>query len=125
VVVALAVIGLVALAGCRAPAERAGDAERQVTARVLDDPPRVGPATIEVEVRHDAAPVDGAAVRVTGDMTHAGMVAVVSDAAPLSDGRYRTTDFAFTMAGDWILTVDVTYPDAATRQVAVPLSVGR
>jgi hypothetical protein len=121
--VALLVVPFVA--ACRPPREGAGDASRQVEVRVLDEPARVGPATIEVDVRRNGERVDGATVRVTGDMTHAGMVSVVSDALPLGAGRYRTDGFTFTMAGDWILTVDVTYPDAVTRQVAVAVAVER
>jgi hypothetical protein len=130
-VVAVA-IALVVATGCRPPADRASgaatsasDGARQVETRLVEDPPRIGPATVEVEVRHDGQLVEGATVRVTGDMTHAGMVAVVSDAVAAGPGLYRTDDFAFTMAGDWVLSVDVVYPDGVTRQTAVPLSVAR
>lgn len=125
-------IALLAAAGCRPPADRASggatsasDGTRQVETRLVEDARRVGPAVIEVEVRHAGELVDGATVRVTGDMTHAGMVAVVSDAVAAGPGLYRTEGFAFTMAGDWVLSVDVVYPDGVTRQTAVPLSVAR
>ncbi|MBA2667607.1 MAG: FixH family protein [Trueperaceae bacterium] len=121
----LSILLATSVVACRPPEAGGGDASRTVSARVIDDSPRTGPATIEVEVLRDGERVAGASVRVTGDMTHAGMIPVVSDAVDLGDGRYRTESFAFTMAGDWILSVDVTYPDAVTRQVSVPLSVGR
>ena len=130
--VVAATIALLVVAGCRPPADRASggasaasDGARQVETRLVEEAPRVGPATVEVEVRHEGELVDGATVRVTGDMTHAGMVAVVSDAVAAGPGLYRTDDFTFTMAGDWILTIDVVYPDGVTRQTAVPLSVAR
>jgi hypothetical protein len=136
VAIAVAVLVLLVAVGCRPPADRAADGaaggaaaatdehQRQVDARVHEGPPRTGPATIEVEVRLDGTPVDGATVRVTGDMTHAGMVPVVDHAVRVEPGLYRTESFAFTMAGDWILTVDVTYPDGVSRQVEVAVSVG-
>jgi hypothetical protein len=49
-------------------------------------------------------------------MTHAGMVPVVADAPEVEDGVYRSDGFAFDMAGDWIITVDVTHPDGRRDQ---------
>ena len=62
----------------------------------------------EVGVRNDGFP----SVTVTGDMTHAGMVPVVADALPAdAPGAYLTDDFAYDMAGDWVLTAEVTLDD--------------
>jgi hypothetical protein len=60
------------------------------------------------------AGVEGASVEVVGDMTHAGMEPVISDAPMVDPGLHRTDAFRFTMAGDWILTVTATLPDGAT-----------
>lgn len=104
-----------ALAGCRPP--DAGDGARAADpdVRVRVEAPRdavVGPETVRVLVLADDAPVADAAVEVTGDMTHAGMVPVVADALPDgAPGAYTTRDFAYDMAGDWVLTADVTLPD--------------
>jgi hypothetical protein len=64
-------------------------------------------------------------VRVVGDMTHAGMVPVVANAVDLGGGVYRTEGFAFDMVGDWVITAEVRYPDAVTRQGSVAVSVTR
>lgn len=55
-------------------------------------------------------PLRGATVGIVGNMSHAGMVPVLAEAGEVSDGRYVTGDFQFTMAGDWILTVQATLP---------------
>jgi hypothetical protein len=112
------------LVACRPPSERA-DASRPVEVALLTTPARVGPAAVEVRLSVDGAPVVGATVRVVGDMTHAGMVSVVADAVDLGGGIYRTEGFAFDMAGDWVITADVRYPDAVTRKGSLAVSVTR
>lgn len=128
--VLLAIAALSALVACRPPAERdgargtrtVGGSTYTVEAGVADTP-SVGAGRIEVVVRKDGEPVDGADVRVTGDMTHAGMQPVLSAAPAHGDGVYVTDEFAFTMRGDWIITVDVTYPDGTDVSDVLSVSV--
>jgi hypothetical protein len=125
-----AVLGLaLSLGACRPPADRteaaAAGARGEITVELLTRPARVGPAAIEVVVRRDGAPVDDAAVQVTGDMTHAGMVPVVATATARGDGVYLSEGFAFDMAGDWIITADVTHPDGRRDQGTLAIQVAR
>jgi hypothetical protein len=122
----LALVGLVTLlvAGCRPPAERV-DPNRSIEVTLLTTPARVGPAAVEVRLHTAGTPVTGASVRVVGDMTHAGMVPVVANAVDLGGGIYRTEGFAFDMAGDWVITAEVRYADAVTRQGSLAVSVTR
>jgi hypothetical protein len=122
----LALVAIVALlaSGCRPPAERA-DPNRSIEVTLLTTPARVGPAAVEVRLATAGSPVAGASVRVVGDMTHAGMVPVVANAVDLGAGVYRTEGFAFDMAGDWVITAEVRYPDAVTRQGSLAVSVTR
>ncbi len=117
------------LAACRPPADRtstsAAGAGAEVSVELLTRPARVGPAAIEVVVRRDGEGVEGATVQVTGDMTHAGMVPVVADAIELGAGVYRSDGFAFDMAGDWIITVDVRHPSGEREQATLATSVAR
>jgi hypothetical protein len=83
---------------------------------LLTTPARVGPAAIEVRLESDGQPGHGASVRVVGDMTHAGMVPVVAAPSTSAAAVYRTEGFAFDMVGDWVITAEVRYPDAVTRQ---------
>lgn len=124
-----ALLAATLLVACRPPSDRvSGDAAANgalVSVELLTRPARVGPASIEITVRDDDVAVSGASVRVTGDMTHAGMVPVVADASEVEDGVYRSDGFAFDMAGDWVITVDVTLPDGGRSQATLALSVGR
>ena len=85
----------------------------------------VGPVEIDLILEDDGSPVAGASVRVTGDMTHAGMVPVEAGATEVGPGRYRTDGFGFTMAGDWILTIDVTRTDGTTSMHEAAVRVQR
>ena len=87
------------------------------------DEPTVGPATVTVYLLEDGQGVTGATVEVTGDMTHAGMAPVTADAPQDEPGLYRTEGFEFTMAGDWILTAEITLPDGTTRRATTQTRV--
>ncbi len=86
--------------------------------------PTLGASPIIVYVLGDDNDgVSGATVRVTGDMTHAGMVPVVAEATESAPGLYRADDFEFTMAGDWILTAEVTLPDGSEETAETAVTV--
>lgn len=99
------------LAACKPPPDRTatmGDGSVVIVAE-LAQPPAIGPAPLLVRLTDPAgAPVEGATVRVEGDMTHAGMQPVLADAESAGGGVYRAEGMHFTMAGDWIITVTVT-----------------
>ena len=54
---------------------------------------------------------------VEGNMTHAGMAPVIDTARAEDPGRYGISDFGFTMAGDWILTIRGILPNGDTVSV--------
>ena len=81
-------------------------------------PPAVGPARLIITLTDSAGtPVDGAQFVVEGNMSHAGMVPVIDTAQAEDPGRYGISDFTFTMAGDWVLTIRGILPDGDTVQV--------
>ena len=125
---------LVGASACRPPSDGAGDAGRSASANAADSPvevslltrpARVGPAALEVRVVRDGVGVEGATVRFTGDMTHAGMIPVLADGVELGDGVYRSDGFAFDMAGDWVITVDVRHADGSRDQGTLAVQVAR
>ncbi len=66
--------------------------------------------TVEI-VDDDGLPVTDVTVSLEGNMTHAGMVPVLTEsvwdgADGSEDGRYRVP-FQFTMLGDWIVSVKI------------------
>jgi hypothetical protein len=113
------------LAGCRPPETRsqsAGEADRQATVS-LPEGPRLGRAPVRVTLEENGQAVTGASVRVTGDMTHAGMVPVISQAEETAPGDYLAEGFEFSMAGDWILTADIGYPDGSREMSELRVTV--
>jgi YtkA-like len=85
------------------------------------DPPKVGKAAAVITLTDKAGrPVRGAAVKLEGNMNHAGMTPVFADAKEVEPGRYET-ELEFTMGGDWFVLVNVTLPDGRklTRKVDV------
>jgi len=94
----------------------------RVECRVLPQPPRVGPATVEVRLADAAgAPVRGATVGVEGNMNHAGMVPSIATTREVAPGCYEGA-LEFTMGGDWFLLIDVRLADGAhfEEKVDVP-----
>jgi hypothetical protein len=108
--VGLALVGSL-LAGCKPPPDRAatmGDGSVVIVAE-LTQPAAIGITPLQVRLTDPAGePVEGATVRVEGDMTHAGMQPVLVDAESVGAGVYRAEGMHFTMAGDWIITITVT-----------------
>ncbi len=85
----------------------------------------VGGGVVEVTVRDGDAPVSGATVAVQGDMTHAGMAPVIADAPEAEPGLYRTGEFAFSMAGDWVVTAEVETADGRSATAETFVTVAR
>lgn len=64
----------------------------------------------QIILTQNGQPVEGAQVTITGTMSH-GMEPVIAQATDLGDGKYSTSNFAFTMTGDWKLSVEAQFPD--------------
>ncbi len=110
------VLGILVLsaASCqRASQQQSGEEapDVAVTLAVAPEPAAVGPAQLTVALADRAGQsIDGATVRLKGDMSHAGMQPVLADAVDAGGGLY-TADLTWTMAGDWFVTVTATLPD--------------
>jgi hypothetical protein len=116
----LGLLVILALAGCRGEGEDLEDVVVKLV--VAPDPPHVGPTTVTVTLSDaDGSPIAGAAVKLEGNMNHAGMVPVLAEATEVSPGRYEAS-LEFTMGGDWFILVQATLPDGRTleHQVDVP-----
>jgi hypothetical protein len=123
----LSLVVLMGLAGCREEKATTADEEASGYVMSLDvepDPPTVGEATLIFTIREEQGPLIGdASVKVQGDMNHAGMQPVFGEVDSSIDGLYRIP-FEWTMAGEWILTVTVTFADGSDTQATFDLSVG-
>ena len=102
----------------------AGRLPEGVSGRIeLPAAPATGPALVTVHLHDADGPLIGAKVTVTGDMTHAGMVPVISETTETAPGVYPTEDFSFTMGGDWFLLAAVELADGDRFELA-PLTTG-
>jgi hypothetical protein len=101
---ALVLVVLIPPAGCGR--QGGADSDVKVDLKVEPDPPQVGPAKLTLVVK-DAQdkPVEGATLKLEGNMSHAGMKPVFADAREEKGGRYRA-DLEFTMGGDWFILID-------------------
>lgn len=70
----------------------------------------------------NGVPVNDATLSLKGDMTHAGMMPVLADVTGGDTGLY-TVPFAWSMSGDWILTVRATLPDGTWSEQEFALTV--
>ena len=126
IVVAVAMI--VSAAGCqRASRQGPADQAPEIAAVLIlnPEPALVGPATLSVQLSDaSGAPVQGAAVSLKGDMSHAGMQPVLADAAETAAGVYEAR-WVWTMSGDWIVTATATLPDGRTLLRRFDLTVRR
>ena len=124
--VLLALLGL--LASCRPPEAGAGTSgvasSSGVTVEMeIDGAAVVGPAPVRVSVRRGDEGVTGASVEVIGEMTHAGMVPVIAQARQVEPGLYVADEFAFNMAGDWIVSTEVALASGDELRAVRALSV--
>lgn len=123
----LVALSLLLLVSCRPPDEGAAAVGRLpagVQGRVeLAGPARIGPAPVTVYLLDGQDGITGAAVTVTGDMTHAGMVPVIAEAHEVAPGEYVADDFAFSMGGDWFLMANVSLADGSSFELNMPVSV--
>ncbi len=122
-VVSVLLVGL--MAGCSTTAAGTTD-DLQITLRAA--PEGAAGTYLTVELADAAgAPITDATVELEGNMNHAGMVPVfaepVTDEADGAvDGLYQVP-FAFTMFGDWIITVKVVEADGTEVTRNIDLTV--
>lgn len=96
--------------------------EIEIELTVSPNPPSVGQATVTFTIIDEQKqPVTGAAIELEGNMNHAGMTPVFSQATEVGDGQYEAP-LEFTMGGDWFILVKVNLPDGRKmeRQIDVP-----
>ena len=82
-----------------------------ITHEISPQPTRIGPATITLRLSDSSGmAVTGARITLEGNMSHAGMSPVFSEAKEIERGRYQAR-VEFSMAGDWIVSVHLTLSD--------------
>ena len=123
----VAALGL--LGACRPPEDATANSSGATSSEgvtvnlALEGEPRVGPVPVRVSIEENGTGVPGATVEVIGEMTHAGMVPVVTRANQVEPGEYLAEEFEFTMAGDWILSAEVSLEEGEELRAVRALTV--
>ena len=115
-----ACIALLIGSGCGGSASTSSDARIELT--ITPSPPLVGDAEVSLTLADaDGARLEGADVRLEGNMNHAGMKPSFADLREVEPGVYAGT-LTFTMGGDWFILVTATTPDGGTieQKIDVP-----
>jgi hypothetical protein len=116
----LGVVLILLLAGCARGGRDLPDVG--VDLAVEPSPPQLGAATLTVKLSDAGSqPIGGARVEIEGNMSHAGMVPVLAQAAEVAPGLYQA-NLEFTMGGDWFILVRADLPDGRSmeRQIDLP-----
>lgn len=119
----LAALILVACARASQQPEEAADV--RMTMAVSPIPPLVGASELVIVLTDaEGKPIEGATLDVIGDMDQAGMEPILAEAQESSSGVYRVP-FEWTMAGDWMVTIEATLPDGTTATREFDVSVAQ
>ena len=110
----------VLLVACRRGASQ-DISEIQVELAVSPNPPEVGLVTVDVALTNaNNEPISGAEIELEGNMNHAGMVPVFSQATETEPGHYEAP-LEFTMGGDWFILVKASLPDGRSLERKIDL----
>jgi hypothetical protein len=123
VLLATAVVLLLG-SGCSRESRNASSSDVQMTLTAIPFPAAVGQSRLVIHVADPAGqPISDAALSVKGDMTHAGMVPMLADVQGGDDEGYYNIPFEWTMAGDWVVTVEATFKDGTRAKERFDLSI--
>ena len=82
----------------------------------------LGATNLVVTVKDQSGtPINDATVNIKGDMTHAGMSPVLGQSSKADNGTY-TVPYEWTMAGDWVVSVDVILSDGTVISEKIDFS---
>lgn len=114
---------LLMLAGCRQQAEPTVNENVNIAVAFARHELIVGASTVVITLTDaQGNPINDATVTIRGDMAHAGMQPVIRDITSGADGSY-SSEYEWTMAGDWEVTVAVTLPDGTSAAQRFDYSV--
>ncbi len=123
--VILAMVMVVALgSGCGRESRRASSSNAQISLTAIPFPAAVGDTRLVIQVSDlSGQPIDDASLSIKGDMTHAGMVPVLAEVQGGGEAGVYNVPFEWTMAGDWVVTVEALLADGSRTRQRFDLSV--
>ncbi len=117
-------ITVILLGGCARVGQRSSSSDTQISLSVLPSPPMIGDSQLIIRVTDGAGrPINDASLAIKGDMTHAGMVPILAELNGGGDDGFYSVPFQWTMAGDWVVTIDATLSDGVIARQRIDLSV--
>lgn len=123
ILLALLVTMCLIMASCRRSNDASENQNIEMTLTVEPESPNVGNSELVITLLdQEGAPISGASLDVRGDMSHAGMAPVLAELFTAEAGVYRVP-FAWTMGGDWIVTVTATLPDGEVVEKTFDVTV--
>ncbi|MFN2138547.1 MAG: FixH family protein [Candidatus Promineifilaceae bacterium] len=103
--------------GCSRRSQEGTSSAATIEVAAIPFPAAVGQTRLVVHVLDSSgAPVNDAQLAIKGDMTHAGMVPLLAEQQGGGEDGYYRIPFEWTMAGDWVVTVQATLPDGTHAQ---------
>jgi hypothetical protein len=110
--------------GCARVSQQAESADIEITMTAIPFPPHIGDSRLVIQVADKmGSPIDDAHLAIKGNMTHAGMVPVLAEVDGGGEAGVYTIPFEWTMAGDWVVTVDLQLPDGTKAQERFDINV--
>ncbi len=110
--------------GCVRESRSASSTIAQIDLTAVPFPAVVGESRLVIRVTDLAGqPISDAALSIKGDMTHAGMVPILAEISGGDEDGYYDVPFEWTMAGDWVVTVEAQLSDGARVTEQFDLSV--
>lgn len=96
--------------GCQSAGDTPSDVD--LSWEIEPNPPQVGSSTIHMVLKDSTMqPIEGAQLRLEGNMSHPGMKPVIVNAEEVEPGQY-SAEMNFTMAGDWFIIVTASLNDS-------------
>lgn len=109
---------------CARESQQADSTGIQITMTAIPFPPHIGDSRLVIQIVDEmGSPIDDAFLAVKGDMNHAGMAPVLAEVDGGGEAGFYTIPFEWTMAGDWVVTVDLQLPDGTSAQERFDMAV--
>jgi hypothetical protein len=109
---------------CVRESRSASSTTAQIGLTAVPFPALVGESRLVIRVTDLAGqPISDAALSIKGDMTHAGMVPILAEISGGDEDGYYDVPFEWTMAGDWVVTVEAELSNGARVTERFDLSV--
>jgi hypothetical protein len=113
----LLAVSILLLGGCARESRRSSSADIQIGLSAVPFPPVVGETRLVVHVTDKAGrPINDASLAIKADMTHAGMTPVLAEKAGEGENGYYNVPSTWSMAGDWVVTVEAALADGSRAQ---------